>query len=276
MAKKILIVDDEKITTDFLAGLLRQQGLVVYKAFDSKEALENIQSHLPNLVLLDMKLLGIGGLEVLKILRRDNPDIRTIVMTGYDADYRQKVLKTGCDAFFSKPILIEDLKKKIEELMISDNSQKEPASEGIGSALPQAKILIFEARKATGRLLLEFFSKIDYCKGNYQVAAGSTKAVEAAIGPGPELVLFDIQLVGLFSEFSYNLLRFGSSLKEVIIFGEPVAEWNELEAVLTGGVISNEAVLCQGSQSQHRQILDRLNNKVISACIKHKLYAKNT
>jgi len=272
MTKKILIVDDEKTVMDFLTGMLSLKGHAVLKASDGEGALDIIQRERPDLVLLDMHLLGLDGLGVLKILRRDYPKIQVIVMTGYDADYKQKVLAIGCDAYFSKPIIIETLKNKIEEFLSVGRPAVHPdlSKPDEDKFIPRAKIVILERRECIAKLLLEFFGHKEYCQGEYQIESGINSTPSKSFFP--QIILFDVDCVKVFGELSAGLANSKSKPAEIITFGEPVTDWDELEVMLKRRIINNSALLDENSDSSYRRMFERLNNTLRSACKKYKLY----
>lgn len=115
---KILLVDDE---TDFvvtLAERLRLRGLVVDTAFDGEQALEKIEQNLPQIVVLDVMMPGLGGMEVLQRVREDHPNLPVILLTGHGST-RDGIegMKMGAFDYLMKPIKIEELVKKIGEAL---------------------------------------------------------------------------------------------------------------------------------------------------------------
>lgn len=274
MAKKILIVDDEKTMVDFLAGMLSMKGHIVLKALNGLGALDIIHNEVPDLVLLDMHLLGLDGLEILKLLRRDYPRVRIIVMTGYDAVYKQKALDIGCDAFFLKPIPVETLMARIEEFLFVDRPVEDSVSATNHAALvPRSAILIFEQRQGVLNLLLDYFTQSKYSTGEYQVKYISSNTKDAALENfTADIVLFDVGWVKVFGEFSIDLINFKTPPKEIITFGEPVREWDELDVLLERGIVDGRSLLEGESDSPYRQMLIRLGSILKNVCIKHKLY----
>lgn len=274
MAKKILIIDDEKTMVDFLAGMLCIKGHIVLKALNGPNALDVIHNQMLDLVLLDMHLLGLDGLEILKVLRRDYPKVRIIVMTGYDTVYKQKALDIGCDAFFLKPIPIETLMGRIEELLFVD-MQGDYSASGRNQAglVPQSAILFFEQRQSVLKLLLDYFTQRKYCAGEYQIKCINSNTKDAMLRDySADVVLFDVGWVKVFGEFSIDLINFKNPPKEIITFGEPVRDWDELDVLLERGIIQSMALLEEQTDSPYRHMLVRLSSTLRNVCIKHKLY----
>lgn len=111
--EKILVVDDEKEFCNLLQRFLTKVGYEVDIALDGEAALENIKVDPPSLVLLDMKMPGMGGLEVLERIREKGTKPPVIMITASsEEELRQKALSMGANGYFIKPIdfkLLEDI-----------------------------------------------------------------------------------------------------------------------------------------------------------------------
>jgi len=114
---KILLVDDERIQRELLQGFLVNQGYEVIAAADGQQALEIFAVTPVSLVLLDHKMPGMTGDEVLARMKELNPEIRALMITAYgDVETAVKVMKLGADDFLSKPVNLEDLLYKIRQI----------------------------------------------------------------------------------------------------------------------------------------------------------------
>src|SRR5436305_3298484 len=114
---KILIVEDEIHIANFIRMGLAHEGFQVSTANDGPAALAQADSFKPNLVILDLMLPGIDGIEVAEQLRRD-PDIMIIMLTARDqvAD-RITGLNAGADDYLVKPFDFEELLARIRAVM---------------------------------------------------------------------------------------------------------------------------------------------------------------
>ncbi|MDQ3646907.1 MAG: response regulator [Actinomycetota bacterium] len=117
MTTFVLIVDDEP-DIRFLARLtLERLGHSVGEAGDGSEALAKMREDEPHLVLLDIRMPGVDGWEVLETMQGD-PSLATIpvVMMSAHTDPRsvQKALENGCKGFLSKPFSMEELQQTVE------------------------------------------------------------------------------------------------------------------------------------------------------------------
>lgn len=110
MRKTILIVDDEESICQSLGGILRDEGYDVLTAETGEDAIRIIDEEMPNLVLLDIWLPGMDGLEVLKIIRSDYSHIRVIMMSGHGTiETAVKATKLGAYDFIEKPLSMDKI-----------------------------------------------------------------------------------------------------------------------------------------------------------------------
>jgi len=118
MRMTILIVDDEKTIRWSLGEGLRKAGFEILEAASGEEGLQVFVDKTPDCVLLDMRLPGIDGIEVLRRMRKDNPDVPVIVMTAYgEVDKAVESMKLGAYDFITKPFMIEKMKVAIEHAL---------------------------------------------------------------------------------------------------------------------------------------------------------------
>ena len=114
----ILVVDDEPGVRKGIAQVLRDQGHAVHTAADGKEALALMDQAAPNLVLLDVRLPGLDGIELLKIIRRDHPETGVIMITAYpNIESAVECMKTGALDYVVKPFRIDDLEAAINKAL---------------------------------------------------------------------------------------------------------------------------------------------------------------
>ncbi|MBU0680580.1 MAG: sigma-54 dependent transcriptional regulator [Proteobacteria bacterium] len=114
---KILIVDDEEMQRDMLQGFLEKQGHVVLSAGSGEDALAIFDSAAIDLALLDQKMGGMSGDELLFLMKKKNPLVRAIMITAYaSVDTAVKVMRLGADDFLEKPVDLRLLLDKIEAI----------------------------------------------------------------------------------------------------------------------------------------------------------------
>ena len=118
MVKKILVVDDEKDLTETLALMLEANGYKVVKAYGGQEGLERAEKENPNLILLDIMMPGINGIETLFSLK-SNPKTNYIpvIMLSCrgELSYLAKAKDLGSVDYFIKPFELKELLRTIKK-----------------------------------------------------------------------------------------------------------------------------------------------------------------
>ncbi len=108
MFPSVLIVDDEPSILQSLGGLLSDEGFEIVTASNGYEALKIIDKESPDLVLLDIWMPGIDGIETLKEIKKDNPYIQVIIITGHgNIETAVKATKLGAFDLIEKPLSID-------------------------------------------------------------------------------------------------------------------------------------------------------------------------
>ena len=114
---KLLIVEDQKSILEELVEVLEAQGYVVSKALTGKEAISLIQEQKPQIIILDLYLEDMSGLNVLKEAKAANPKTCVVVLTGFDVETtKEKAFTMGADYFLIKPIPWAVLKEYLAEI----------------------------------------------------------------------------------------------------------------------------------------------------------------
>ena len=107
---KILLIDDEEAIVRLLSMSLRSDGHEVVTALSGEEGLKIFQEETPELVLTDIKMPGMDGIEVLQNIKSLQPDVEVVIITGHgDIDNAIEALKFGASDFISKPVRDEVL-----------------------------------------------------------------------------------------------------------------------------------------------------------------------
>lgn len=114
--KKVLIVDDQYGIRILLYEVLGREGYRTYQAANGKQALEIVKRESPHLVILDMKIPGMDGIEILKHIKQINKDIKVIMMTAYgELDMIKEATQLGALTHFTKPFDIDELRHAIKQ-----------------------------------------------------------------------------------------------------------------------------------------------------------------
>jgi len=107
---KVLIVDDETELLDSLATVLGRRGMTVSTCPDGYQALEFLQQNTVDIVVLDVKMPGIDGLETLRRIRKAHPGLDVILLTGHPSvETAMEGLKQGAAEYVMKPVEVEEL-----------------------------------------------------------------------------------------------------------------------------------------------------------------------
>ena len=123
MKEKILVVDDQFGIRILLNEVLQKEGYDTYQAANGLQALEILNDHMPDLVLLDMKIPGMDGIEILKRMKVLQPDIKVIIMTAYgELDMIQEAMDLGAITHFAKPFDIDDIRKAVAKHLKTSSS----------------------------------------------------------------------------------------------------------------------------------------------------------
>ena len=113
---KILVVDDEKDICDFVFAFFSLRGFKVYCATSGEEALNIAKREDPLIILQDVRMAGIDGLETLRRMKELRPNNRVIMVTGADeVDKINKAKKFGADGYITKPLILDDLVRAVQE-----------------------------------------------------------------------------------------------------------------------------------------------------------------
>ena len=123
MNKKILIIDDQDDFCETLGSILTGQGYRVKKALNGREALEKLAGFLPDLIILDMVMPEMNGLEVcIKIKKKSSlKDIPVLMMTGFDSEDRKAdSFIAGADDYITKPFKPEQFLGRVSDLLGRD------------------------------------------------------------------------------------------------------------------------------------------------------------
>ncbi|MET3699042.1 two-component system response regulator (stage 0 sporulation protein F) [Bacillus oleivorans] len=118
MKEKILIVDDQFGIRILLNEVFNKEGYQTFQAANGVQALDIVKKHSPDLVLLDMKIPGMDGIEILKRMKVIDQDIRVIIMTAYgELDLIQQAKDLGALTHFAKPFDIDDIRSAVRKYL---------------------------------------------------------------------------------------------------------------------------------------------------------------
>lgn len=115
---KILILEDEKGTCNQLEGFFKYRGFTVFGATNGQDALSIIKKEKPQILILDIKMEGINGLDVLKKAKKGNPNVKAIMITAMDDPVtKARAIELGANEFMTKPFSYDKLENCIIHLV---------------------------------------------------------------------------------------------------------------------------------------------------------------
>ena len=120
MPKTILIVEDDDLSMKLENDLLQAQGHEILQSVDGRDALQLASDHNPDLIIMDIQLPGVSGLDHVKALKADEAlkDIPVLAVTAFAlAGDREKFLGAGCDDYIAKPISVPHFLELVDKLL---------------------------------------------------------------------------------------------------------------------------------------------------------------
>jgi len=177
MQKTILVVDDEPAILSTLSEVLKDEGYIVSVASHSAEAIKSVQESLPRVVLLDVWMPGVDGIETLIKIKELVPDLQVIVMSGHGSiETAVRAIKLGAYDFVEKPLSLEkilltvrhafnerrlseenrDLRQLVSKKyeMIGESPPMQKLREQINRASPTQSRILISGENGTGKELV--------------------------------------------------------------------------------------------------------------------------
>ncbi len=115
LSKKLLIVDDQYGIRILLNEVFQKEGYQTFQASNGMQALQIVEQDRPDLVLLDMKIPGMDGIEILKRLKEMDQTIEVFIMTAYgELDMIQQAKDLGARTHFAKPFDIDEIRAAVK------------------------------------------------------------------------------------------------------------------------------------------------------------------
>ncbi len=178
--EKILIVDDERSMRDVLSIMLKRAGYDVTVANDGEEAIAQIEKELFDLVITDLKMPKVGGLDVLKAVKECSPDSVVLIITAFaSAESAVEAMKLGAFDYLPKPFQVDEVQLKIrnalgQRRLSTDNML---LKREIAAKTPQAQLI---GNSDAMRKVFDVIKKVADTKSNVLIFGES--------GTGKELV----------------------------------------------------------------------------------------
>ncbi len=176
----VVAIDDDAGSLDFVRAALKQHPVQVLTATDAGAGLDLVLQRRPEVVLLDLLMPKMNGLEVLDRILDEAPETEVILVTGnYSAESAVEAIRRGASDYITKPVSVTLLREKIGKL-IAEAQQRRAALQLDGELL---KTHQFEGMIGRSPLMLQVFARIRRVAPHYQTAL-----ITGASGTGKELV----------------------------------------------------------------------------------------
>lgn len=221
MPKTILIVDDETNVLWFVSKICQPLGYETLTASSGMEALKIIQEcgEKLDLVLLDLKMPGMGGIEVLKSIRKHQPDLAVIILTALQ-DKQAECEDLGIEAFVKKPYSLEELSRRIEAVLerkVADKSEVVIPEE----MEPSAKILIVDDETEVCELLgTSLVEDVPDCHFEVKWVLSGDEALRISREFEPDIAIIDIKMPHMWGDELIERFKRGEghSPKDFVIY----------------------------------------------------------
>lgn len=156
---KILVIDDEKEVLDLISGLLKNHGFDVYQALSGEQGIELFERENPTIILTDINIPDISGIEILKLVKKASPTTQVIVFSGMGTtDDIIETLRLGASDYLTKPfnigLLIHNVTRCIErhELIMERIVRQETLEKVVRERTAALTTTFYETVKALGLL----------------------------------------------------------------------------------------------------------------------------
>ena len=265
MGKKILIVDDEKNLTTALDSFFQSKGHDIYIANSGESALDFLKKETVDLVLLDLSMPGVDGIEVAKTVKKSYPGTRLLILTAYSEEYKQKLASIEPDGVMTKPFGVLDLIDKVQTLLREETATL-PKSEGPIKFKPVRVLFVDPACTHIIKNYVLPYIKLSWMR-NIEIdftAPVSNHVIKDKIAAfKPDIVLLSTVLSGQVKDISKGIEEGFYKPKEVILYNIP--DEKETKNSPVDAYYSMQNTLMEPSY------LNRLNELIKSIALKYGL-----
>lgn len=116
--KRILLVDDNANILAVLSDFLKSAGYAVHEAKDAQGAIEVVKEELPDLALIDLRMPGMNGIDLMLSLKKTKSHLPVIIYSGYPSiNTAIEALKMGADDYITKPFFLDELKMSVNHVL---------------------------------------------------------------------------------------------------------------------------------------------------------------
>jgi DNA-binding NtrC family response regulator len=211
---KLVILDDDPQNLKMVQFVLAEEELEIHTSSDAHEGLDLIRRTRPQVVLLDLVMPGVQGMELLQKILDFDPSIDVILMTGYySTESAVEAIQKGASDYLPKPLSTEKLQQRIHQ--IADEAKRRQRSLRIDNDLVEN--FAFEGMVGRSPLMLDLFSKIRRIAPHFRAVL-----VSGATGVGKELVAKALHTLSSVKDgpfVAFNCSSISETLAESELFG---------------------------------------------------------
>ena len=113
----VLVVEDDELIRGIFVDIIKSKGYSVFEATNGREALQILKEQPINIIVSDMKMPVMDGMQLLREVKSNYRDIPVVVITGFDNEFtEEQVLAAGADAYITKPFKVQDVSSTLQEV----------------------------------------------------------------------------------------------------------------------------------------------------------------
>lgn len=221
--KLILLIDDDPSLSEAISSFLKESCFDVIAETNPEKAARLARHLVVDLVILDLQMPKLDGIQVLSLLRDQQPNLKAIILSGKLAEFEPKLRNIRADRLLSKPPDTEELLRVIDE--ITDTIAYEPEfSED--TVKPKAKILIVDDEVEYCEIIADFLRAYPKAKFEVEYALSGLEGLEKAGFLEPDFVILDWKMPQMRGDEFYNKLAAldGWNPKQIfVVSGSPLS-----------------------------------------------------
>ena len=129
MTKRIMVVEDNDLNRKLFCDVLKAQGFEVEPVADGHEVLDNARSAIPDLIIMDIQLPGVSGVDLIEAAKKDPAlrDIPVLAVTAFAAKGdEERIRAAGASGYLSKPVSINTFMNAVKDLLSLQSKEEEP------------------------------------------------------------------------------------------------------------------------------------------------------
>jgi DNA-binding NtrC family response regulator len=223
---KVLLVEDDVVSLRVLANALRQQDFSVLPAVDAESALRTLEWATPDVMVTDLRLPGMSGLDLMRQVRRRDPQVQFIVITAYgDAEVALEALRLGALDYLKKPIDLDQLVTALQR------GKKAVAHDQHSAEVPT--LLLAEDDAVARRSLASILQREGY---HVKQAADGQEALAIFRATKIDIAIFDVRMPNLDGLSALHMARSINNDFEAIVLTAWCDETSVVQALREGAL----------------------------------------